>query len=108
MTQKEKFIQEGKIEITAHPITGVRRTAKLLNFTWRPGQKVISLEYEIAYLDADGETYNLLSMPGYFKPLVASGDEYDGIVATCNNEINVFDLMIELTLQRAQEGKFDI
>jgi len=56
----------------------------------------------------DNKEYNLNFLPKYFKSLIASGAEYDGLLVMCDDEINVFDLMISLTLQRAQEGKFDL
>jgi len=109
MTQKELFLTEGKIEINRHPITNVRRMAILQGgFNWNPVLKFIKLDYTISYLDEQGQEYNLQSMSKYTRTLKASDEEYENLIYACDSEINVFDMIISLTIQRAEEGKFNI
>ncbi len=131
MTQLERFIQNGEIEISTNPITGVRRLAVLQGgFHWYQNAKQIILNYTVFYLYANGERYNLESMRPYEVPLMADSTikvdaqgnkvepsetpeyealptEYDFLVAIANNEVNIFQVMLNTTLLRDYQGKFN-
>jgi hypothetical protein len=131
MTELERLITKGEVQINPHPITGITRLAVLENgFHWYPLKEQIIMQYTVYYLDANGERYTLESLKGYLKNMIADGvtfvnqqgnvivpepedntvykTEYQFFVDIANAQINIFQLMLDTTLLRASQGKFDI
>ena len=157
MTQLERFITKGEVEITPHPITNERRLAKLLQgFHWLPYHQSINMACTIIYIDGEGNPRNLKSLAPYEKVLSADGvtkvtvqgeiipypggispmpviiddvvtnqsdidifeaetanynaatSEYQFFINIANNDVNIFQVMLNTILLRASQGKFDI
>lgn len=111
MTTKERFIKTGEIQISNHPISGLKRLAILENYNgliWTPATKRITLNFNVIYLNESGEPLNDRTVPGYFKVLVASDQEYEDLIVQVDNDINIFDIMVSIIQLRDSQGKFDI
>ena len=72
MTQLERFIEHGEIEIHQHPLVGLKRLLVLEEgFLWFPVQKQIHLKFKVYYLDSEGNRLESQSLQPYIRPLVA-------------------------------------
>lgn len=125
MTQLETFISTGDIEISRHPITNIRRLLSLdRGFYWLPKSSQIVMDFTVNYLDETGNKYQLESIKSYNKSLIAdivntvdsSGandpsstiTEYQYFVNIANNNVNIFNVMLNTVLLRVSQGKFDM
>jgi hypothetical protein len=124
MTELEKYIADGEIEISRHPVTNMRRLLKEQAFIHNQLKKEISIESEVCYMDEGGEIINYVSMPSYDKVLTADTrtmidpqtmspvteggvSEYDFFVGMANAQINIFQVRLDVIKLRDSQGKFD-
>jgi hypothetical protein len=125
MTELERYIETGEVEITRHPITNIRRLLKEDLFIHNQRNKEISIEFKVIWLDENGEVINKTSMPSYSRTLTADRftsinpqtmevveeggvTEYDFFVGIANNPVNIFQVRLDTIKMRAAQGKFDI
>lgn len=132
MTELERFIKTGEIEISKHPLSNIRRVAKLQVQGWLPQERQVMLNFTVHYIDDNGNPFDNRSLQPYQIQLIAHsvkvdpitfnpidpGDEsyqsakteYDIIVDQLNDSVNAFEKMFTMTLYRdSKEGgsKFD-
>lgn len=124
MTELERYIELGEIEIGRHPITNVRRLLREQLFVHNQRTKEISIEFKVFYLDENGDIIEKKSMSGYDHILVADTSsfinpqtmetvtidgisEYDYFVSVANNPVNIFQVRLNTIKLRASQGKFD-
>lgn len=75
MTQLERFIELGEIELHSHPVIGLKRLLILDGgLLWFPVQKQIFLKFNIYYLNNNLEKINIDSLPKYEKILLADSN----------------------------------
>lgn len=158
MTVLEKFINEGCVEISAHPLTpSLRRMAVLEGgLMWYPQASQISLNYTVKYLSSEGEVLNDVSLGSYRVTLLVDNStkinssgfivtapssppekhldpegvvtnqadidaaiqsnleyqslptSYESFLSLANSKTNIFQLMLDITLLRDSQGKFNI
>lgn len=124
MTELERYIDLGEIEIGRHPITNARRLLKEQLFVHNQRIKEISLEFKVFYLDEQGVIIDKKSMGSYDVLLTADKNslinpqtmqsvqaggvsEYDFFVEAANNPVNIFQIRLDIIKLRASQGKFD-
>lgn len=124
MTELERYIELGEIEIGRHPITNVRRLLKEQLFVHSQRTKEISIEFKVFYMDDSGAVFDKKSMGSYDVTLTADTktfinpqtmevlteggvSEYDYFVGVANNPVNIFQVRLNIIKLRASQGKFD-
>lgn len=75
MTNLERYITLGEIEIAPDPISGLRRLAVLENGqNWHPVHKQAGLQYMVHFLDSEGNRLTGERFRPYRWPLVADNN----------------------------------
>lgn len=126
MTQLQLLTTEGDIVISDCPITKYGRIARVVQ-TWNPMEKQVTLDCWICYTQ-DGERINSKRFAPYTVQLKATMDtfvdprtgqiveqgtegsmsEYDFFVAMANNNINIFQVILNTVLLRDSQGRFNL
>jgi hypothetical protein len=126
MTQLELLTTEGDIVISDCPVTNYGRIARVVQ-EWNPMTKEVKLNCWVCYMQ-NGERINSKRFTPYNVILKATKDtfvnantgefvdssvadaipEYDFFVAMANNNINIFQVILNTVLLRDSQGRFNL